>query len=396
MSPAAVAARPGIPPLLPVYRPAAPVFVAGAGAWLTDDAGRRYLDLTSGLAVNALGYGNEAVAIAVQAALDTGLLHTSNLFRTRPGAALAEWLVDHSFAASVFFCNSGTEANEGALKFARRWARAGGASAAKAEVIALRGGFHGRTLGALSMTDRPDYAAPFAPLVPGIRFVDPWEPGALEAAMDPARTAAVIAEPIQAEGGVRPLGADTLQRLRAACDAVDALLILDEVQVGLGRTGRLWAYEEAGVVPDVLTLAKPLGGGLPMGAILVSERVAAAIRPGDHGSTFGGGPLVAGVALAVCRAIAAPGFLEGVRRLSLLLDQRLDGLASRPGVADVRGAGLIRGIEVDGSASDVVERALERGLLLCAAGPRTVRLLPPLNITPEDLGLGLDLLEAAL
>ena len=384
------------PALLPVYRRPAPVFVAGSGSWLHDESGRRYLDLTSGLAVNALGYGSPVVAEAVAEAVASGVIHASNLFHTRPAQALADWLVAHSFASSVFFCNSGTEANEGALKFARRWAVSVTGVETKREVVALRGGFHGRTLGALSMTDRPDSRDPFAPLVPGIRFVDPWEPGALEAALDPSRTAAVIAEPIQAEGGVRPLGVEGLRRLRAVCDEVGALLILDEVQVGLGRTGTLWAHEAAGVIPDIMTLAKPLAGGLPMGAILMSEEVAGTIRAGDHGSTFGGGPLVASVALAVCRAIAAPAFLDAVRRRSAELDRRLAVLAARGVVVEVRGEGLIRGLEVRGEAAAVVERSLEAGLLVCSAGPRTVRLLPPLTITKDELVHGLDLLESVL
>ncbi|MBW3554163.1 MAG: acetylornithine/succinylornithine family transaminase [Gemmatimonadetes bacterium] len=383
------------PPLLQVYRPAAPLFVAGSGCWLIDEAGRRYLDFTSGIAVNALGHGTPVVADAIRSALDTGLVHASNLYRTAPAEELAAWLVDHSFAAAVFFCNSGAEANEAAIKFARRWARAQGGED-KHEIVALRGGFHGRTLGALSVTDRSDYREPFTPLVPGVRFVDPREPGALEAALDAGRTAAVIAEPIQAEGGVRPLGAALLRRLREACDAADALLVLDEVQVGLGRTGTLWAHEAAGITPDIMTLAKPLAGGLPMGATLVSEEVASAIRPGDHGSTFGGGPLVARVALAVCRTIGEPTFLASVRARSAQLDRRLASMARRPDVLEVRGEGLLRGVEIATSVAAITERALGLGLLVCAAGPSTVRLLPPLTIGAAELDRGMDLLDEAL
>lgn len=382
-------------PLLQVYRPASPLFVTGSGAWLIAGDGERYLDFTSGIAVNALGHDSPVVANAIRDALASGLVHTSNLFRTGPAAALAEWLVDHSFAASVFFSNSGAEANEAALKFARRWGRAAG-GAGKTDIVALRGGFHGRTLGALSVTDRPDYRRPFAPLLPGVRFVDPRAPGGMEAALDRSRTAAVIAEPIQAEGGVRPLSNGELRRIRTLCDEADALLILDEVQVGLGRTGTLWAHEAAGIVPDIMTLAKPLAGGLPMGATLLSEEVAASIEPGDHGSTFGGGPLVASVALAVCRAIAEPAFLAGVRARAAILDARLAGLTGGSGVREARGVGLIRGLELEGPASEAVARALDRRLLVCAAGPRTVRLLPPLDIPTDELLLGLDRLEEAL
>lgn len=284
--------------LLGVYRPAGPLFVAGEGAYLIAEDGRRYLDFTSGIAVNALGYADADLARAIREALDTGLIHTSNLFRTRPAAELAGWLVEHSFADRVFFCNSGAEATEGAIKFARRWARQAGGEE-KREIVAFRHGFHGRTMGALAATDRPDYQAPFRPLMPGVRFCEVGDDAEADRLIDARRTAAVLIEPIQAEGGVRPVDSRFLRTLRYLCDEADALLVFDEVQVGLGRTGTLWAHEQVGVVPDVMTLAKPLAGGLPMGAVLLRERVAAAIRPGDHATTFGGGPLVASAALAV-------------------------------------------------------------------------------------------------
>lgn len=381
--------------LVGVYRPAGPVFVAGSGSWLEDDGGRQYLDFTSGLGVAALGHDSAVVAGAVRRALDAGLVHTSNLYRTRPAPALAEWLTEHSFADAVFFSNSGAEANEAALKFARRWGRKGGA--AKTEIVALRSSFHGRTFGALSATDRAAFRTPFEPLLPGVRIVDPAEPGALESAITAERTAAVIVEPIQGEGGVRPLPEGLAERLNALCHAAAALLIVDEVQVGLGRTGELWAYTAAGLHPDIMTLAKPLAGGLPMGATLVTRQVAESIEPGDHGSTFGGGPLVATAALAVCQTIATLPFLAGVRERGRLVDARLAALAGRREVREVRGVGLMRGIELVGvPAGDVVGRALGRGLLVCAAGPDVVRLLPPLNIDIDDLEHGLELLEASL
>lgn len=407
---ATLAPRPTASSLVGVYRPAEPLFVRGCGAQLVDDTGRTYLDFTSGIAVNALGHGSPLIADAIRAAMETGLVHTSNLYRTRPAAELADWLVEQSFADAVFFSNSGAEANEAALKFARRRGRAVG-GAAKTEVIALRGGFHGRTMGALSMTDRQAYREPFAPLIPGVHVVDATVE-AVAAAAHPSRTAAVILEPIQGEGGVRVLPPSLLRGLRSLCDEVNALLIVDEVQVGLGRTGRLWAHEASGVVPDVMTLAKPLAGGLPMGATLVTAEVAAAIQPGDHGSTFGGGPLVASVALAVCRHIAQPEFLAGVRERSALIEARLDRWLDEGRVADARGAGLIRGVQLaDAAPSDVVPirpaaapapaaavvaRALEAGLLVCGAGPDVVRLLPPLTIDRDELLTGLDLLEESL
>ena len=382
--------------LLGVYKPAGPVFTGGEGSWLIAGDGSRYLDFTSGIAVNALGYGDPDVAAAIRAALDAGLVHTSNLFRTRPAGELAEWLAGHSFADRVFFCNSGAEANEGAIKFARRWAREA-AGEERTEIVAFRGGFHGRTLGALSATDRPAYQDPFRPLVPGARFCEVGGVAGVEEALAGGRVAAVFIEPIQGEGGVLPVPHEFLRALRRLCDQAGALLVFDEVQVGLGRTGTLWAYEASGVTPDLLTVAKPLAGGLPMGAVLLTERVAQAIRPGDHATTFGGGPLVASAALAACRKIGDPAFLAEVRRKGDLLADRLGALAlRRREVGAVRGAGMIWGVQVSVPAGEVVARALEAGLLLCTAGPDVVRIVPPLVATDEELFRGLSLLEEVL
>ncbi|MBA2245874.1 MAG: acetylornithine transaminase [Gemmatimonadetes bacterium] len=382
--------------LLGVYRPAAPLFVAGEGSELIAEDGARYLDFTSGIAVNALGYGDPEVAGAIQEALASGLVHSSNLFRTRPAAELAAWLAEHSFAERVFFCNSGAEATEGAFKFARRWARQTGREG-KTEIVAFRGGFHGRTVGALAATDRPAYQEPFRPLMPGVRFCEIGDTAEVDELIRPDRTAAVIIEPIQVEGGVLPVPTQFLRTLRYLCDESEALLIFDEVQVGLGRTGTLWAHEPSGVTPDLMTLAKPLAGGLPMGAVLLSERVAAAIQPGDHATTFGGGPLVASAALAVCRRIGDPGFLAEVQKKGALLANRLCALAlRREQVRAVRGVGMVWGVELSTPAAEVVARALEAGLLLCTAGPQVVRILPPLTATEEELIRGLEMLEAAL
>ena len=381
--------------LLGVYRPAGPVFTGGEGSWLIAEDGARFLDFTSGIAVNALGYGDPTVADAIRAALDSGVIHTSNLFRTRPAAELAEWLAESSFADRVFFCNSGAEANEGAFKFARRWAGTRGAG--RTQVVSFRNSFHGRTMGALAATDRPAYQEPFRPLMPGVRFCEVGDVAEAERCIRGGRVAAVIIEPIQAEGGVTPVPAAFLKALRLLCDEADALLIFDEVQVGLGRTGTLWAHEAAGVTPDLMTLAKPLAGGLPMGAVLMTERVAATIQPGDHGTTFGGGPLVASAALASCRRIGDPAFLAEVRRKAGELADRLGSLPLRhPGVSAVRGAGMIWGVEVTGSAADVVARALDAGLLLCTAGPNVVRILPPLTASDDELRRGTDLLDEVL
>lgn len=381
--------------LLGVYRPAGPVFVGGEGSHLIAEDGTRFLDFTSGIAVNALGYGDPDVAAAVRASLDSGLVHASNLFRTRPAAELAEWLVARSFADRVFFCNSGAEANEGAIKFARRWAREQGGEA-RVEVVAFRGGFHGRTMGALAATDRPAYQAPFLPLMPGVHFCEVGDTAAVARLLHTGRVAAVVIEPIQGEGGVMPVPAGFLQALRALCDEAGTLLVFDEVQVGLGRTGTLWAHEQAGVAPDLLTVAKPLAGGLPMGAVLLAEKVAAAVRPGDHATTFGGGPLVASAALAACRKIGDPAFLAAVRAKGHRLANLLGALSLREEVRAVRGVGMIWGVETAGPAGEVVARAMEAGLLLCTAGANVVRVVPPLVASDEELARGVEILDEVL
>jgi predicted acetylornithine/succinylornithine family transaminase len=390
------ATQTGSDALLGVYRPWGPVFVGGEGSHLIAEDGARYLDFASGIAVNALGYGDPDFTAAVREALDAGLVHVSNLFRTRPAPELAQWLVDHSFADKVFFCNSGAEANEGAMKFARRWAHANGGEK-KSEIVAFRGGFHGRTFGALAATDRPAYQEPFRPLMPGVRFCEVGDLDGIDRTLRADRTAAVIIEPIQGEGGVLPVPESFLRSLRLLCDEAGVLLIFDEVQVGLGRTGRLWAHESSGVTPDLLTVAKPLAGGLPMGAVLLTDRVAQEVHPGDHATTFGGGPLVAAAALAVCRRVGDPEFLASLREKGELIAERLGSLALRDErVRDFRGAGMIWGLEIDRPASEVVARALDARLILISAGPNVIRLVPPLTISLEELEHGLAILESAL
>ena len=382
--------------VLGTYRPAAPLFVRGEGVRLFDDTGASYLDFVSGIGVNALGYGDPTITAALEASLASGIVHLSNLYRTEPAQALAAALVSRSFAERVFFCNSGAEANEAAFKFARRWARTRGGEA-EFEIIAIRNSFHGRLFGALSATDRPAMQAPFAPLLPGVRIVDAANPAELSGALHPERTAAIIAEPVQGEGGVTPLPAALLRALRAAADANDALLIFDEVQCGLGRTGHLFAHEAAHVTPDVLTLAKPLAGGLPMGAVLLAGHVAETIQPGDHATTFGGGPLVSSVALAVFERLAEPQFLSDVRASGAHVQRALSALAERSrAIKAVRGVGLMWGIELDRAAAPVAAAALERGLLVATAGERVLRLLPPLVVTTDELDEGLAILAEVL
>lgn len=378
--------------LLDVYAQPDFVLARGEGCRVWDEDGRSYLDFTAGIGVNALGYGCQVVSEALEAQLATGLVHTSNLFRTRPGAELAELLVTLSFPGSVFFCNSGGEANEAALKFARRWGRAAG----KRDFVAFHGSFHGRLFGTLAATDRPGYREPFEPLMPGVHFRDTGDVDGVRALLSGGEVAAVIIEPVQGEGGVIPVPSGFLRELRRACDDTDTLLIFDEVQCGLGRTGTLFAWQHEGVAPDMMTLAKPLAGGLPMGAVVTSRRAGAAVRPGDHGTTFGGGPLVAAVALAVVGHISEPSFLARVRAKALHLDGALARLApSIPGLKTVRGVGLMRGIVLDRPAGPVIARARELGLLVLSAGSDVVRLLPPLTVTEAELDEGLELLARA-
>jgi acetylornithine/N-succinyldiaminopimelate aminotransferase len=379
-------------PILATYKRAPMEFVKGEGVELIDSDGKRYLDFASGIAVNALGYGDAGIAQVITDAMSTGLIHTSNLYRTSPGELLAAKLTDRSFASSVFFCNSGAEANEGAFKFARRWARQVG-TGAKVEIVALRGSFHGRLFASLAATDRPSYRAPFRPLAGGVSICE-RDLADLETALDEETVAAVIVEPIQGEGGVRVLDSEFLQGLRKLTAKREIALIFDEIQCGLGRTGHLFAYENTGVVPDMLTLAKPLAGGLPMGAVLVSDEIGAAIKPGDHGTTFGGGPLVAAVASYVFDRLSDPSLLKAVRENGAWLGEQLDAIARRSGkVRAIRGTGFIWGLDVVDSANDIVKRGWEEGLLALTAGEHTLRLLPPLIMARDDLARGVAILE---
>jgi acetylornithine/N-succinyldiaminopimelate aminotransferase len=375
--------------LLGVYARVGPVFAAGEGAELIAEDGSRYLDFVAGIAVNALGYNSPVIREAMLRALDSGLIHVSNLYRTEPGERLAAELTK-SFGGQAFFCNSGAEANEGAFKFARKWTK-------KTEIVAFRGSFHGRLFASLAATDRPDYRRPFEPLLAGVQIIPVGDVEAATHAITHERTAAVIIEPVQGEGGVRPVSAEFLAFLRDRCSETGSALIFDEVQCGLGRTGTLFASEDSGVVPDMYTLAKPLGGGLPMGAVLVNDAIAAALAPGDHATTFGGGPLVATVALDVVRTIADPDFLAAVRDKGALLGGRLQSLAQRSArVSEARGRGLMWGVELNEVAAPIVAAARERHLLVLTAGPTVLRIVPPLTITRDELERGVSILEEVL
>jgi predicted acetylornithine/succinylornithine family transaminase len=379
--------------LLGLYKRAPMELVRGEGVRLFDAEGKSYLDFASGIAVNALGYGDPAfVAALVEAA--HGLVHVSNLFRTGPGERLAARLVELSFAEKVFFCNSGAEANEGAFKFARKWGRTIGEG--KTDILALRGSFHGRLFASLAATDRPGYRAPFRPLAGGVGIVE-RDIDDLSIALDRDAVCAVIVEPIQGVGGVRVMDHGFLRELRALTRERQVALIFDEIQCGLARTGHLFAYQGVGVEPDLLTLAKPLAGGLPMGAVLVNAEIAAVMSPGDHGTTFGGGPFVASAALHVVDRLSDPALLAHVRETGAWFGAELRSLAERSSVVrEVRGAGLMWGMDVACPANDVVERARADGLIVITAGEHTVRMLPPLVITREELAEGLEVLAGIL
>jgi len=378
--------------ILGTYKRAPMRFVRGSGVELFDEDNKAYLDFASGIAVNALGYGDAGIAKTIETVLSSGLVHVSNLYRTEAGENLAKFLVENSFASQVFFCNSGAEANEGAFKFARRWGRAIG-SDAKTGIVALRGSFHGRLFASLAATDRPSYRAPFRPLAGGISICERDE-AELDVALDGESVAAVIVEPVQGEGGVRVLEPQFLRFLRRISEERGIALIFDEIQCGLGRLGTFMAYERVGVTPDMVTIAKPLAGGLPMGAILVTQEIADTIKPGDHGTTFGGGPLVAAVANHVVHRISQPALLETVRENGEWIGERLSGMARKSDrIRAVRGMGYMWGVDVVDPASEIVQRGWDEGLLIITAGDHTLRLLPPLIIERSDLDRGLSILE---
>ncbi len=368
------------------------VLARGEGVTLYDTEGNAYQDWVAGIAVNALGYSDPGLTQALQQAA-TGLIHTSNLYYTEPQAELAAALVEKSFADRVFLSNSGTEANEGAIKFARKVAYDSG-NPAKTEIVHFSHAFHGRTMGALALTPKEKYQKPFGPLMPGgvlVEFND--IEAATQAITD--NTAAVFIEPIQGEGGIHVATPEFLKALRDLCDKHHAVLIFDEIQCGMGRTGALWAHTASGVTPDIMTLAKPLAGGLPIGAILVTEAVASHIHPGDHGTTFGGGPFVTGVAKYVLDRVSEPEFLAHVNEVGGYLKERLEEINS-PLVKEVRGRGLMVGVELTVDVNPLVEAGYQNGLLLVNAGADVIRFVPPLVVEKKDVDTLVEKLSALL
>ena len=373
-----------IPPLMPTYNRAEVAFERGEGAWLVSTDGRRFLDFGAGIATSSLGHGHPHLtrAIAEQAAR---VMHVSNLYRVPQAEALAQRLVSSSFADSVFFCNSGAEANEGMVKLIRRAMHATG-QPERTRILCFEGAFHGRTLAMLAATGNAKYLTGFGAPVEGFDHVPFGNLNAVRDAITPA-TAGIIVEPIQGEGGVRVACDRFLRDLRTACDEYGLLLGFDEVQSGIGRTGRLFAHEWAGVRPDVVSSAKGIGGGFPLGAILANEDVARHLTPGSHGTTFGGNPLACAAGNAVLDVVLAPGFLERVVLLGDMLRRQLETLVhDNPDIfASVRGRGLLLGVACVASNADLQAACLEAGLLVVAAAENVLRLVPPLVITEADV-----------
>ena len=366
--------------------------VRGRGSKVYDMEGREYLDFVGGIAVNVLGHGHPDLVQAIQHQA-AQLIHVSNLYYTEPQVTLAKILVERSFADRVFFCNSGAEANEAAIKLARRYAHMK-YGADRFEVITMKNSFHGRTLATITATGQDKVQKGFEPLMPGF-FYAPFNDIAAIEAMVGERTAGIMLEPVQGEGGVHIADRSYLKRLREFCTKRDILLIFDEVQTGMGRTGTLFAYEQLGVVPDIMTLAKGLGGGVPIGACLAKESVAEAFSPGAHASTFGGNPLACAAGVAVCHALLEGQVLDQARQMGEYLAKGLAECKSRHRVVRaVRGIGLLQGMELDIDAKTVVADALSRGVLINAAGERVLRFVPPLVITAQEIDQLIDTLNA--
>ncbi|WP_374641516.1 aspartate aminotransferase family protein [Tabrizicola sp.] len=383
-----------IPPVLPTYNRAPLAFVKGEGSWLTAEDGRRYLDLGSGIAVNALGHAHPALVRALTEQAQK-LWHVSNVYTIPEQERLAQLLTDRTFADTVFFTNSGTEAAELAIKMARKFHHDAG-HPERTGIVAFEGAFHGRSTGAIAAAGSEKMVKGFGPLMPGFVHLKWGDSEGLRAAITD-ETCAVIIEPIQGEGGIRPVPDAELKLLRDLCDATGTLLIFDEVQCGMGRTGRLFAHEWAGVTPDIMMVAKGIGGGFPLGAVLATERAASGMTAGSHGSTYGGNPLGCAVGAKVVELIADPAFLAEVARKGALLRQGLESLVARhPAVFDsVRGEGLMLGLKCKPAPAEVVKAGYDAGVLTVAAADNVLRLLPALNIPDEDIAEALTRLDQA-
>lgn len=384
-----------IPSILPTYNRAPLNFVSGKGAWLTEADGRRFLDLGAGIAVNALGHANPDLVAALTHQANT-LWHVSNLYHIGPQQQLADQLVEHTFADTVFFTNSGTEACELAVKMARKFHYENGAPD-RTDIITFDGAFHGRSAAGIAASGSEKMTKGFGPLLPGFIHLPFGDHDALTLAAKSPTVGAIMVEPILGEGGIRPLPDACLKGLRDLCDEHGILMILDEIQCGVGRTGKLFAHEWAGVTPDIMMVAKGIGGGFPLGAVLATESAASGMTAGTHGSTYGGNPMGCAVGCKVMEIIANPDFLDDVNRKAGLFRQKLEGLvAGNPAVfEEVRGAGLMLGLKCRAANTDVVQAGYANELLTVPAADNVVRLLPPLNITDTEIEEAIARLEKA-
>jgi predicted acetylornithine/succinylornithine family transaminase len=378
--------------VLHTYNRAPFTLVRGDGVYVYDSDGNQYLDFASGISVNALGHANPDIAAAVSEQIGQ-LSHICNLYYSAPQADLAEMLCKLSFADKVYFANSGTEAVEAAIKFARKYARYI-YGPGKTGIVSFTGGFHGRTAGSLALTPREKYQAAFRPLMPDVKYAPFNDIEAMHKQIGP-ETCAVFIEPVQGEGGIHTASPEFLAALRDTCDHYGALLVFDEIQCGMARTGKLWAHEHFGVQPDMMTLAKALGGGLPIGVTLMTDAVAHVMEPGDHGSTFAGGPVICRAAQVVLEQVSDPAFLAHVAAMGTLLRDRLTELNS-PHITEVRGLGLMIGVEMDIDVTPLAAAGYEHGVLMINAGPNVLRLLPPLIIEEPHIDRFIDALQTIL
>lgn len=379
---------------MPTYKRDGAPLICGKGMYLYDEEENAFLDFGAGIAVNALGHAHPAITKAIQTQAEL-VVHSSNLYYSRAQIDLAEVLLENSFADHLFFCNSGTEANEAAIKFARKWATTKDKD--RYHILSFYNGFHGRTYGALSATAQKQFHEGFEPLVEGFHWAEYNNVKATKKVLSKHKFAAIIVEPIQGEGGVIPADQEFLAFLRSWCTKNKAVLIFDEIQTGMGRTGTLWNYEQTGVTPDILTLAKPLGGGLPLGATLCTDAIAQAISPGNHGTTFGGNPVACAAGLASINVINKKTFLNNVKKTGAYLVKKLNALrASVPAIKEIRGSGLLIGIEFDTDPASIVAACKNAGLLVVKAGNNTIRMIPPLIVSKEEIDIAVSILENVL
>ena len=379
---------------VPTFSRAGSPIVKGKGSYLYDAAGTKYLDFGTGIAVNALGHAHPAL---VKACIEQvkKVIHTSNLYITPPHIELARLLVEHSFGTRVFLCNSGTEAVEGALKFARKYTSQ--KSPEKYHILSFFNGFHGRTYGAMTATAQEKFHKGFGPLPQGFHYAVFNDIKGTKEVLDQNDYAAIIVEPLQGEGGIHSATTEFLKFLRDYASEHDIVLIFDEIQCGMGRTGTLWNYEQYGIIPDVMTLAKPLGGGLPLGAVVCCERVSSAMSPGSHGSTFGGNPVACAMGCEVLSIVADAAFLQQITESGTLLVEKLKELAMRYLlIKEVRGAGLLVGVELTCEPKDVIAACRGNGLIVIGAGSNTIRFMPPLNVLAKEITAAVKLFEKSI